>query len=297
MYRRQQQEKRRFIYKKAIEDRENAKKRKRDEIRAAVDEMKPIPKKLKADAIEIHEKLDYEDGGGEDISPDLDNEYRWAGVEDPKIIITTSRDESSRLKQFAKEIKLIFPNSVRINRGNYEIKQLVSSAISNNASDLIILTETRGRPDGMIISHMPHGPTAYFTLFDTVMRHDIPNVGTMSEEYPLVMAHGINSDLGKRVIQVLSALFPPLKDGPRPKRVIGFMSKDQRTISFRHMNVKKVEGKVVSKEVGPRFEMKLYKILRDTIDNASTADVEYQQSSFVRSAKFHRPLGQPEELS
>jgi len=37
-----------------------------------------------------------------DISPDLDNEYRWAGVEDPKIIITTSRDESSRLKQFAK---------------------------------------------------------------------------------------------------------------------------------------------------------------------------------------------------
>jgi len=53
--------------------------------------------------------------------------------------------------------------------------------------------------DGMIISHMPHGPTAYFTLFDTVMRHDIPNVGTMSEEYPLVMAHGINSDLGKRV--------------------------------------------------------------------------------------------------
>ena len=32
----------------------------------------------------------------------IDDEYRWAGVEDPKIVITTSRDPSSKLKQFAK---------------------------------------------------------------------------------------------------------------------------------------------------------------------------------------------------
>jgi len=31
-----------------------------------------------------------------------DDEYKWAGVEDPKILITTSRDPSSRLKTFAK---------------------------------------------------------------------------------------------------------------------------------------------------------------------------------------------------
>jgi hypothetical protein len=43
--------------------------------------------------------------------PALDQQYwylinpfaiRWAGVEDPKIMITTSRDPSSKLKQFAK---------------------------------------------------------------------------------------------------------------------------------------------------------------------------------------------------
>lgn len=258
--------------------------------------MKPIPKHLRAEAIDIHGTLDWEDKGGEEISPDLDNEYRWAGVEDPKIIITTSRDESSRLKQFAKEMKLMFPNSIRINRGNFEIKQLVNSAISNKASDLIILTECRGKPDGMIISHLPHGPTAYFTLADAVLRHDIPNVGTMSEEYPLVMAYGLTSELGKRAVQILSALFPPLKEGPRPKRVIGFVSRNGRTISFRHLNMKKVDGKIREKEVGPRFEMKLYKIIRDTIGNAATADVEFHQRSFVRSAKFHRPLGKPEDL-
>ena len=32
----------------------------------------------------------------------MDDEYRWAGVHDPKIIITTSRNPSSRLKKFAK---------------------------------------------------------------------------------------------------------------------------------------------------------------------------------------------------
>ena len=32
----------------------------------------------------------------------MDDEYVWAGVEDPKIVITTSHNPSSRLKQFAK---------------------------------------------------------------------------------------------------------------------------------------------------------------------------------------------------
>ena len=32
----------------------------------------------------------------------MDDEYAWAGVEDPKIVITTSHSPSSRLKQFAK---------------------------------------------------------------------------------------------------------------------------------------------------------------------------------------------------
>lgn len=31
-----------------------------------------------------------------------DDEYRWACVEYPKVMVTTSRDPSSKLKQFAK---------------------------------------------------------------------------------------------------------------------------------------------------------------------------------------------------
>ena len=32
----------------------------------------------------------------------MDDEYAWCGVEDPKIVVTTSHNPSSRLKQFAK---------------------------------------------------------------------------------------------------------------------------------------------------------------------------------------------------
>ncbi len=47
----------------------------------------------------------------------VDDEYAHAEERDPKILVTTSRDPSTRLVQFAKEIKLVLPNAQRINRG------------------------------------------------------------------------------------------------------------------------------------------------------------------------------------
>lgn len=52
----------------------------------------------------------------------MDDEYARAGVRDPKVCVTTSRDPSSRLKQFAKELKLVVPNAQRINRGNHKVR-------------------------------------------------------------------------------------------------------------------------------------------------------------------------------
>jgi U3 small nucleolar ribonucleoprotein protein IMP4 len=76
----------------------------------------------------------------------IDDEYARAGERDPKILITTSRDPSSRLSQFAKEMKLVFPNASRMNRGNYVMKDMVDACRSHDATDLIILHEHRGQP-------------------------------------------------------------------------------------------------------------------------------------------------------
>lgn len=64
--------------------------------------------------------------------------------------------------------------------------------------------------DGLVVSHLPFGPTAYFTLSNTVMRHDIPKIGTMSEAYPHLIFHNFNSKLGERVCceHVISVILP-----------------------------------------------------------------------------------------
>lgn len=218
----------------------------------------------------------------ESIQESVDDEYsELSGIQDPKIIVTTSRNPSTRLSQFAKEIKLLFPTSIRLNRGNYIMSNLSNACQASNTTDLIILHEHRGVPTSLTISHFPHGPTAMFTLHNVVLRHDILNAGNQSEVHPHLIFNNFTSKLGKRVETILKNLFPPgvKKDS---SRVMTF-SNDGDFISVRqHVYVKTRDGVEIA-EVGPRFEMRLYELRLGTIENKD-ADVEWQLRRFVRTA-------------
>lgn len=289
MIRRQARLRREYIYRKSIEDRERTIQEKKQRLKSAIEDNKQIPADLKEDAISLQKTLDWEDKGAEGLTTHVDDEYKWAGVDDPKIMVTTSRDPSSKLKQFAKEVRLLFPNSQRINRGNYEIKQLVDACRANDVTDLIMVQEHRGVPDGLIVCHLPYGPTAYFTLSNVVMRHDIPDVGTMSEAYPHLIFHGFSSKLGNRVKSILRYLFPVPKEDAR--RVMTFAN-DEDFISFRHHVYKKVEGgkDIELQEVGPRFEMKVYQIILGTLDIVSSSDVEWVYKPYMNTTKKRKFL-------
>ena len=58
--------------------------------------------------------------------------------------------------------------------------------------------------DGLVICHLPFGPTASFSITNTVMRHDIPDVGTMSEAAPHLIFHNFKTELGLRVCVVIT---------------------------------------------------------------------------------------------
>ena len=45
---------------------------------------------------------------GGSLQSEIDDEYKFGGVQDPKIVITSSRDPSSRLKMFVKELRYLF---------------------------------------------------------------------------------------------------------------------------------------------------------------------------------------------
>ena len=80
-------------------------------------------------------------------------------------MITTSHSPSSRLKQFAKELRLIFPNSQRLNRGNYVMSQLIQACRANEVTDLIIAHEHRGEP-GNTLYHCTNNPIcSYFSAW------------------------------------------------------------------------------------------------------------------------------------
>lgn len=125
-------------------------------------------------------------------------------------------------------------------------------------SDLIVLNETRGMPDALIVSHLPFGPTAYFTLSNCVLRHDIPECTPASQAHPHLIIDGLNSGVGKRIARILQALYPIPR--PESKRVITLANRAD-FISFRHhmfaKDKAKNKGKCAISEAGPRFEMQV----------------------------------------
>uniref|UniRef100_A0A8R1E574 Brix domain-containing protein n=1 Tax=Caenorhabditis japonica TaxID=281687 RepID=A0A8R1E574_CAEJA len=278
MIRRENRLRREYIFRKSLEEKQKTLEEKREKIRDALENNAKIDYNLRNDAVELAKGSEW---GGQ--SSEVDNEYRWAGAQDPKIVITTSRDPSSRLKMFSKEMKLIFPNSQRINRGHYDVKQVVQACKAQDSTDLIILTETRGNPDGMIVCHLPFGPTAFFSLHNVVMRHDIPNCGTMSEQYPHLIVDNLNSKLGLRFATILKHLYPV--PSPDSKRVITF-SNAEDYISFRHHVFKtEADGEIELTEVGPRFEMKPYQIKLGTLENLAAAEDEWVLRSYTNTAR------------
>ncbi|KAG8288321.1 snoRNA-binding rRNA-processing protein imp4 [Homalodisca vitripennis] len=98
-------------------------------------------------------------------------------------------------------------------------------------------SEEGGVPNSLVVCHLPYGPTAYFTMADVTMRHDIPDIGTMSEQYPHLIFHNFTTKLGVRTSNILKYLFPVPKE--ESKRVITFANHDDY-ISFRHHTYKKV---------------------------------------------------------
>jgi len=231
---------------------------------------------------ELAGRMGKEDGGAPGC--DLDDEYRRSGVEDPRLVLSTSHEPSSRLQLFAKELKLVLPNSERINRGNYDLNTLVTSAKANGFTDLILLT---GKCSNLVVSHLPHGPTAYFTVANLKLRHDAAQLAKMPEVFPHTVFHNLTTPLGRRLQTILRGLFPVPKVESR--RQCAFIN-DADHIHFFNTFANRGEKGVVTHltELGPRFSLKCYKIIRGTLDQVKSADVEYELRSFTRTA--HKAL-------
>lgn len=287
--RRQARLRREYLYRKSLEGEEKDKYEKKKQIREALQQGLPIPSTLRHIEGELRKEIQAEDEGHSQFRPVMDDEYARAGMADPKVLITTAHDPTQKLLQFAKELKLLIPNSERILRGAYKMPELVAACRAHNVSDLVVVHETRGVPDTLIVSHMPYGPTVSFALSNVVMRHDVrDHRDPMSLAYPHLVFENFSTPLGERVMSCLKYLFPVPKDDSR--RVLTFANRSDY-VSFRHHLYRETgHNKIELKEVGPRFELKPFQILLGTIDQVRHADVEWALRPYMNSAKRRREL-------
>ena len=292
--RRQTRLRKEYLYRKSLEGKEKAVYERKRQLRTALQEGKPIPTELRGEEASLRHEVGLEDDATAVVKSHVDDEYGLAGTRDPKICVTTSRDPSSRLKQFMKEVKLIFPNAQAVNRGNTKVPELVEACRTHDFTDIVVVQETRGQPDGLLVCHLPLGPTAYFTLSNVVMRHDIEDRATVSEAYPHLIFNGFESQLGKRVADILKYTFPVPKE--ESKRVVTFSNEDDR-ILFRHHTFEYAvpagagggKKEVVLKEVGPRFDLTLFQVKLGTLEQGD-AETEYVLRPYMNTAKKRRML-------
>ncbi|KAJ5434012.1 hypothetical protein N7491_004607 [Penicillium cf. griseofulvum] len=278
MLRRQTRERRDYLYRRALLLRDASIAEKRSQLKASLASGKPLDPTIANDKT-LREDFKYDESKDkEDAEMDIDDEYvLTSGIIDPRPLVTTSRSPSARLGAFAKEIRLLLPTSIRLNRGTLVLGDLVSSATSAALTDMILLHEHRGTPTALTISHLPHGPTASFSLHNVVLRQDIPNAarGTVSESYPHLVFEGFKTKLGARVVQILKHLFPLAK----PER------SDDNIEVRHHVFVKTGYRDVELAEVGPRMTMRLFEIRGGTLEKGSSGDIEWALTQYTRTSK------------
>ncbi|KAL5543689.1 hypothetical protein UlMin_007473 [Ulmus minor] len=291
MLRRNIRLRREYLYRKSLEGKARLLYEKKRKIREILEEGKPIPTELRNEEAALRHEIDLEDENTAVPRSHIDDEYANASEKDPKILLTTSRNPSAPLIQFTKELKFVFPNAQQMNRGGQVISEIIETCRAHDFTDVLLVHEHRGVPDGLIISHLPFGPTAYFQLLNVVTRHDIKdkNIGTVPQAYPHLILNNFTTKLGERTANILKYLFPVPK--PDTKRVVTFANQSDY-ISFRHHLYEKPGGpkSIELKEIGPRFELRLYQIKLGTVDQ-SEAQNEWVIRPYMNTAKKRKFIG------
>ena len=292
MQRKQARQRRDYLYRKALLLKDAEINDKRAKLRASLASGKALDPEIANDK-SLRKDYQYDESADKTTSEqlDLDDEYaQLSGVVDPRILVTTSRNPSSRLAAFAKEIRLLLPTAVRLNRGTLVLPDLVQSAKSSGLSDIILLHEHRGTPTALTISHLPHGPTVSFSLHNVVLRHDIPGSvrGTVSEAYPHLIFDGFTTPLGQRVVKVLKHIFPPREPITNKtkigNRIVTFKNIDDSIEVRHHVFVRTGYDSIELSEVGPRMTMRMFEIRGGTLENKD-GDVEWHLTQYTRTAK------------
>lgn len=209
-----------------------------------------------------------------EIELDEFSEY-FSKAYEPKVLITYSDNPCSRTRGFAKELTQIIPNSLATTRHRSSVKKICASAEREEYTDVLILNENRKKVNGLLLIHLPNGPTAHFKVSNVKLTRDLKRkLSDFTSHRPEVILTNFTTRLGTTIGRMLGAIFhydPQF----RGRRAVTFHNQ-RDYIFFRHHRYEfDKDGKRVRLlELGPKFTLKLRSLQQGLFDS-KTGDYEW----------------------
>lgn len=264
------------VYNKAKRNKNKRKKVKRQK-REERGEPKGIPHTIESLRIPDETTVNITDDKKAETEKDLEldefSKYFNRDIE-PKVLITYADNPLRKTRIFGNELSRMIPNSHCLLRNRSGVKKVVKNAIEEGYTDVLIVNEDMRKPNGLLVIHLPEGPTAHFRLSNvkitTEMKRSHKSITT---HRPEVILNNFTTRLGLTVSRMLASLFhydPEFKG----RRAVTFHNQ-RDYIFFRHHRYEfKNEKRVALREMGPRFTLKLRSLQRGTFDT-KTGDYEW----------------------
>jgi len=183
----------------------------------------------------------------------------------PKIVVTTSNRAVGETFRFAETLVDILPNATFFPRKGAEFKKMVEGAIKREYTDVIVINEDKKVPTGIVVCHLPHGPTAHFKLSSVRYSKQIQNHGRKTSHHPEIILNNFHTRLGHQVGRMINSLFPQNPEF-QGRSVVTFHNQRDFIFFRYHRYIFKNRKKVGLQELGPRFTLKLRWLQKGTFD-------------------------------
>lgn len=189
----------------------------------------------------------------------------YAGKVTPKVMITTNLKATKESYRFIIELARVIPNSHYYARRSYSLKAIVGYAKNRGFTHLIIVNEDNKKLNGMLLIHLPNGPTALFKLSSIVLSKQIHGHAAMSKHTPELILNNFNTRLGHTVGRLIGSLFP-YSPNFHGRRVITIHNQRDFIFFRQHRYVFDSAEEARLQEMGPQFTLKLRSLQHGTFD-------------------------------
>mmetsp|Transcript_30171 Transcript_30171/g.55130 ORF Transcript_30171/g.55130 Transcript_30171/m.55130 type:complete len:365 (-) Transcript_30171:263-1357(-) len=211
---------------KQEKEKKRARKKRQKEYAQAIDQGLEPPPKLVTKTIENTREKDETMVTADDDEIEAEqaqDEFaeHFSSNKPPKVLITTCYKPSKIMYTFISEMLELLPCATYYKREGFPLKHVVAEARKHEFTDVLVFNEDRKIINGMIMMHLPKGPTAHFRISNLVLGKDIKGHGRATAHRPELVLNNFDTRLGQRLGRMIASLFPQQPEF-RGRRVVTF---------------------------------------------------------------------------